>query len=331
MSNLIRLSVGTAALLGLVQCKLDAQPTTAYTMTFTKSRCSANCAFCAQARESSAKASQLSRVTWPAYPLTQFIETITQNGINFPFNRLCIQTICYPTLVKDLKHLITLFKNYLPTIPLSLALPPLRANDFQDFYNLGVDRVAVSLDAVTTELFEHYKGSGMGGPFSWSTHYQALESARAIFGANHTTTHLIIGLGETEFQTVFLLQDLINKDITVGLFPFTPISGTSLENKPRPALDHYRRIQLAYYLVQNRLVTAQQMQFNSSNQLTDLGLSKERLIDIIARGKAFQTAGCPSCNRPFYTEQPGGPLFNYPYPPNEEAIKEIEAQLTGVL
>jgi biotin synthase-related radical SAM superfamily protein len=320
LSKFIRLSVGTAAVLGLVQCKLDAQLTTAYTMTFTKSRCSANCAFCAQARESSAKASQLSRVTWPAYPLTQFIETITQNGNTFPFNRLCIQTICYPTLVKDLKYLVTLFKNYLPTIPLSLALPPLRTNDFQDFYNLGVDRVAVSLDTITTELFEHYKGSEMGGPFSWSTHYQALESARAIFGPNHTTTHLIIGLGETEFQTVFLLQDLVNKDITVGLFPFTPISGTSLENKARPALDHYRR-----------LVTAQQMQFNSSNQLTNLGLSKERLIDIIARGKAFQTAGCPSCNRPFYTEQPGGPLFNYPYPPNEEAIKEIEAQLAGVL
>lgn len=300
-------------------------------MTFTKSRCRANCAYCAQARESSAKASQLSRVTWPAYPLTQFIETITHDGGTFPFNRLCIQTICYPNLVKDLKHLVALFKNYLPNIPLSLALPPLRANVFQDFYNLGVDRIAVSLDTITTELFEHYKGSGMGGPFSWSTHYQALESARAIFGPNHATTHLIIGLGETEFQTVFLLQDLVDKAITVGLFPFTPISGTSLENKARPALDHYRRIQLAHYVIRNRFVTAQQMQFNSSNQLTNLGLSKERLIDIIARGKAFQTAGCPSCNRPFYTETPGGPLFNYPSPPNEEAIKEIESQLAGVL
>jgi biotin synthase len=31
-------------------------------------------------------------------------------------------------------------------------------------------------------------------------------------------------------------------------------------------------------------------------------------------GEPFQTSGCPDCNRPFYNEQPGGPLYNYPRP-----------------
>jgi biotin synthase-related radical SAM superfamily protein len=31
-------------------------------------------------------------------------------------------------------------------------------------------------------------------------------------------------------------------------------------------------------------------------------------------GEAFCTAGCPGCNRPFYNERPGGPMYNYPRP-----------------
>ncbi len=331
MPESIRLSIGTAALLGLVQCKLDAPPTTAYTMTYSQSRCSANCAFCAQARDSSANANQLSRVTWPSYSLFQFIDALNENSVNFPFTRLCIQTLCYPNLVNDLTHLVALFRRHLPKVPLSLALPPLSANQFQALYDQGVDRVAVSLDAITANLFDNIKGAGVNGPFTWSQHFHALESARSIFGPGRTTTHFIIGLGETESQTVHLIQELINRGITIGLFPFTPITGTPLAKRNRPALDQYRRIQLALYLLQNRLVTIEQMQFNSSNQLMNLGLSKETLTDIIARGKAFQTAGCPSCNRPFFTEQPGGPIYNHPVPPTDEALKEIEHQLAGVL
>jgi biotin synthase-related radical SAM superfamily protein len=327
----IRLSIGTAAILGLVQCRLDAIPTTAYTMTYTQSRCAANCAFCAQARDSSAKANQLSRVTWPSYALDQFIDAFTVHRNNSPFRRLCIQTLCYPNLVNDLMHLISLLKSHLPKVPLSIALPPLSADKFKGFYNQGVDRVAVSLDAITANLFNNVKGAGVNGPFSWDMHIRALESARSIFGSNRTTTHLIIGLGETEYQAVHLIQSLIKKGIRIGLFPFTPITGTLLAKLNRPALGQYRRIQLAHYLLQEHLISIEQMQFSSSNQLMNLGLSKEVLIDIIARGKAFQTSGCPSCNRPFFTEQPGGPIYNYPMPPTEEALKEIKSQLAGVL
>jgi biotin synthase len=219
----------------------------------------------------------------------------------------------------------------MPHIPLSLALPPLSENQFQTLYNHGVDRVAISLDAITPILFENIKGRKNNGPFTWFQHMHALEIAQSVFGPNRTTTHLIIGLGETEEQTVHLFENLVNKDITIGLFPFTPVIGTSLENHIRPSLKHYRRIQLAHHLIQNNIVTASNISFNASHQITSYGLSKERLSDVIARGKAFQTSGCPSCNRPFFTEQPGGPLYNYPLPPTREALNEIESQLTGVL
>lgn len=331
MTKTIRLSIGTAALLGLVQCKLDAAPTTAYTMTYTQSRCRANCAFCAQARDSSTNANKLSRVTWPTFVLKQVLTALTENNLQFSFNRICIQTLYYPSLANDLTHLVTQYKTYLPQVPISIALPPLPPNQLQSLKDQGVDRVAISLDAVTPDIFDRIKGNGVKGPFTWSQHLHTLESARKLFGPGRSTTHLIIGLGETEYQTVHLIQDLVNKEVTIGLFPFTPVTGTPLAELKRPTLDKYRRIQLAHYLLQNQLVTANQMQFDSSNQLIGFGLQKEILTDIIARGKAFQTAGCPSCNRPFFTEQPGGPIYNYPEPPTAEALKEVENQLAGVL
>ncbi len=331
MPDNIRISIGTASLLGLVQCKLDALPTTAYTMTYVKTRCSANCAFCAQARESEAKANQLSRVTWPSYPLDEVTVTLAETGTASPFRRLCIQTVCYPSLITDLASLISEFKKIVPYIPISLALPPLNANQLQALYDYGVDRVAISLDAVTPELFDSIKGSNVHGPFTWNQHWRTLNIAQSIFGSHRTTTHLIIGLGETEQQTVYLIQELVNNGITIGLFPFTPIVGTPLENHHRPSLGNYRRIQLAHYLLQNHVITAADIRFNASRQITRFGLTREQLADVIARGKAFQTSGCPSCNRPFFTETPRGPLYNYPFPPSDEALQEIKFQLTGVL
>ena len=55
-----KLSVGTAGAIGIRKLKTDALPTTAYIMLGEK--CTRNCAFCAQARESTAAAKFLSRV-----------------------------------------------------------------------------------------------------------------------------------------------------------------------------------------------------------------------------------------------------------------------------
>lgn len=327
----IRVSVGTAAVLKLLHCKQDALPTTAYTMIYSPKRCTANCAFCAQARQSTAKANRLSRIAWPDFPVSKFIDGYKANQHELPFQRICIQTIYYTQLIEDLGNLVQTFRSFLPQLPLSLALPPLTRHQFQYLYDLGVERVAVALDAATHELFHNIKGPGVNGPFSWDKHNHALETALSIFGRYRTTTHLIIGLGETEFQTINLLQDLTDKGINVGLFPFTPITGTVLEHRPRPSLTQYRRIQIAYYLIRNRISSGSQMEFNRSRrQLTGFGISNELLDEIISRETVFQTTGCPSCNRPFFTEEPRGPLYNYPQAPSASALNEIRNQLGGI-
>lgn len=329
MQDFIRVSVGTAAVLGLMKCKLDAAPTTAYVMTFSPNRCTANCGFCAQAKKSTANADHLSRISWPTFPLSQFLTAISTNYTSHSFHRLCIQTLCYPNLKRDLIKLVTVCRHTFPSLPLSIALPPLSESFLRQLKELGVDRVAISLDAATPELFESIKGSGVDGSFSWQQHQKALDYALAVFGFNHTSTHLIIGLGETEEEAVKLLQDLSGRGVTIGLFPFTPIPGTLLEYSSRPPLEVYRRIQLAYYLIRNELSHIEQMVFKNGH-LVSFGLTKDELSTILETGKAFQTTGCPSCNRPFFTEKPGGPLYNYPLLPTTESLNEIRQQLEGV-
>ncbi len=73
----IRVSVGTAIVLGLLEGKLDAQPTTAYLMTYRTGKCTANCGFCPQARASKSSTELLSRVTWPTFPTPNVLTALT--------------------------------------------------------------------------------------------------------------------------------------------------------------------------------------------------------------------------------------------------------------
>jgi lipoyl synthase len=61
--------------------------------------------------------------------------------------------------------------------------------------------------------------------------------------------------------------------------------------------------------------------------LTDFGISKEELDEIVELGEPFVTKGCPNCNRPFSTESPGGPFYNYPEKPEGAQVSEIKKEL----
>jgi biotin synthase len=195
----------------------------------------------------------------------------------------------------------------------------------------GAERVAIALDAATPLLFSALKGSGVGSTFRWETHVQALRDATTVFGAGQTTTHLILGLGESEEDATSCIQWLADLGITVGLFPFTPISGTRLAARVAPSLEQYRRLQLAHHLIANRQARIEQMTFHPVDQrIVGYGVSQDLLLAVTRRGSAFRTAGCPGCNRPFFTERPGGPVYNFPYCPSAEDLRRINEQLGAV-
>jgi len=321
----IRVSVGSAIVLGLLKGRLDAAPTTVYLLTYREGKCLANCGFCPQARTSASRADMLARVTWPAFPTAQVIEKISLSMEKGDVKRVCLQALNYPTVFDDILHLTKLIRSR-SDVPISVSCQPLNKAQMKELAHAGVDRISIALDAATELLFDKVKGASTQSPYRWQRQREALKEAVKVFGENQVYTHLIVGLGETERELSEAIQWCTDSGVYPSLFAFTPIPGTALENMLQPDIETYRRIQLARYLIVHRKTRFQNMKFDEE-RIVDLGVSETQLKETILEGSPFRTSGCPECNRPYYNERPGGPLYNYPRPPMPDEINEIKKQL----
>lgn len=321
----VRVSLGSAVILGLIKGAVDAKPTTAYLLTYKVGRCSANCSFCPQARASTARADMLSRVTWPDFSINNVIEKI---GRAFSFGligRVCIQALNYPGVQEDIVYLSARIRS-LSGVPISVSCQPLKRDEMVRLADVGVERVSIALDAATEDIFSRIKGELANGPYRWSSHWGALKEAVEVFGRGMVTTHLIAGLGESEEDFILTMQRCHDIGVFPAVFAFTPIPGTMMAEHPRPPIDHYRRIQVAHYLITRGISRYENIVFRDG-RLVDFGLPKDHLMKIIMSGKPFLTSGCPSCNRPYYNESPKGPIYNYPRQPTPEEIANIMRQM----
>jgi biotin synthase-related radical SAM superfamily protein len=323
----VRVSVGTAAVLGLIKGRLDVKPTTAYLMTYTEGSCIANCSFCPQARGSPSDKSLLSRVLWPEYATGEVVERIA-NAAGKDVERVCIQAINYPGFIEHVLALIEAI-NERVGIPLSLDSPPLSKNVMEKMRLAGLERISFPLDAATPDLFDRVKGQLVKGPYRWERQLEALRAAVNVFGPGNAMSNLIVGLGETEEEAIGLIQRLKDMDVEVSLFAFTPIRGTVLADRPQPPLDVYRRIQLARYLIVGGLARLEEMEFDEEGRATGFGARGEKFQEALDSGEAFRTSGCPGCNRPYYNERPSGPFYNYPRELTEKEARR-EAELMGL-
>jgi biotin synthase len=127
------------------------------------------------------------------------------------------------------------------------------------------------------------------------------------------------------------IAELLNMGVSLGLFSFTPVSGTALADRPPPEPAHYRRIQAAYWLLSKRLVKSCEFRYNDSGRLQSLGRTRRQLAQALDGGAAFCTSGCQGCNRPYYNERPGGFMYNYPRPLTAaESQREIQRTLESL-
>ncbi len=322
----IRVSIGTGIALGLVDGKIDAKPTTAYLMTYRKSKCSANCTFCPQSRTSSGKIDMLSRVSWPVFQTKQVLDKLRGVGKRNIIRRVCIQALNYPETFTHLRAIAKRISEII-NIPISVSCQPLNVADMRLLAEAGVERIGIPLDAANSELFDKVKGKLAGGPYRWKRQLELLKKAVNIFGRGFVSTHLIVGLGETEKEMVDIIQDCVDMGVLPGLFAFTPIYGTRMENESQPPMQKYRRIQVARQLILNRISRSEKMLFDDKGQLADFGVEPGILASIVRTGQPFITSGCPDCNRPYYNEKPSGPIYNYPRKLMEEEVLEIQYQL----
>ena len=320
---LIRVSVGSAIVLGLVEERLDALPTTVYLLTYRDGKCTANCGFCPQAKSSKSRADMLSRVTWPPFPTTQVVDGIVSAVCENKVKRVCIQALNYPSVFDDVLIFISSIRSRC-TVPISVSCQPVNMDTMKKLAEAGVERIGIPLDAATEEIFDKIKGKEAGGPYVWQRHLRVLEDAVKVFGKKMVSTHLIVGLGETEEDLAKIFQFCVDIGVYPALFAFTPIFGTALERSLPPSLSVYRRVQLARYVITLGKVRHENLRFDDHGRIVDFGVSRKMLNKIIESGIPFLTSGCPDCNRPYYNEKPGGSIFNFPQMPTVEEIREIE-------
>jgi biotin synthase len=326
MINKIRVSIGSASVLGLVRKNFTVPPTTCYIMTYKEGRCIANCGFCPQARESESNVEKLSRINWPVFSFKEFLTKLKYLPTTKKFQRICIQTLNYKLNFRDLIEIIKEIKK-VSDIPLSVAIPPMSKEILKELYLIGVQRVGIALDGATSEIFEEIKGSGVDGPYKWERHMEILKKAVNIFPENHVTTHIIIGLGESEKDVVELIEKMENSKVLSSLFAFTPIKGTMLQDREQPKLIKFRKIQLARYLILEENKEIKDITFNQNGDIVKFNINKKSLKTIIDDTAAFYTSGCPGCNRPYYTSRPSGPMYNFPRKLNEDEKVEIYQSL----
>lgn len=312
---MINVSIGTAGVLGLVEVPMAVAPTTAYLML--GGRCLMNCSFCAQARDSQAGAQNLSRVTWPEFRLDDVLARLPAAVARGAVSRACLQVTFAAHAFEHALQLVSAI-NTVSDLPLDVAILPRNMGQVRQLLDAGADHIGFGLDAACERVFRQVKGGDWG-----RTLRLIEETARSFPGRG--AVHLIVGLGETELETVKRVQWTHDQGLVVGLFAFTPVRGTQLARRPPPALATYRRVQAARWLIVHDLARFEGMVFDAGERLVQFGT--HATVD----AGAFRTSGCPDCNRPFYNEQPGGPLYNYPRPLTADeaarAILEMEVEV----
>ena len=318
----IRVSIGSAAVIKLLKCKLAVSPTTVHLMTFYPGKCRENCSFCPQAQDSSSDLKFLSRVSWPIFSTKKVIAKLNQAYKDGITHRVCIQAINYPKVFENLISLVNYLRKQ-STIPISVSCQPKNKTIMIQLKKAGVDRIGIPIDTATRTLFSNIKGEKVHSSYTWKNQFFKLKMALEAFGKGNVSTHLIVGLGESEKDILHLIQTLFDLGVITALFAFTPIRGTKLELQNQPSIESYRRIQLAKYLIEKGTIDFNVIIFNIDGEILDFGIKKSELIQIIKSGIPFLTSGCLHCNRPFYNEKPSGPLYNFPRSLDQSEISEI--------
>ena len=317
--------MGTLGVLGLEMIQMDTPPTTAYLQIYTEKRCKANCQFCAQAKGSSSDLTHIARGLYIPYDLGAVVSRLKMSYDRGYLARACIQTALYDSWWWDTVHLIKMIREN-TQIPISLSVFPVSNERFEVIRSLNVNEVVIPLDACTPELFNKIKGKSAGGPYSWESHMDGIKRASLIF--QKVGTHLMIGLGETDEDAIGLISELWKSNVNVALFSYTYIPGTQFEITEKPhseIIRHYRAVQLARRLIIEKLADYNEMRFEN-NIICDFGIDENSLLSVIEDGRAFQTSGCPDCNRPMANET-FSRIFNFPKKPGDDEIEKIKREL----
>jgi len=297
--------------------------------------CTANCMYCGQARDivDQPTCKSLIRVSWPSYPLDKVIEAAKKAARKDRFvQRVCVSALTRKEAPKDLAEIVRKVKAGTGLKVSTLITPTVfKKKDLEAIKKAGAQNITIAVDCCTPELFDGLRGKKTKGPHRWDRYLKGIKEAVEVMGKGRYSVgvHLIMGLGETEEDAVRFIQRCYDLGAIVHLFSFYPEKGSLMKAGVQPPLDSYRRMQLARHLIDKGLANAIKMEFDDG-KLVDFGVSQRILDNEIRKGEAFETSGCPGCNRPYANETPTqaeqGLLRNYPFPPTKEDVERIQGQ-----
>ena len=304
--------------------------------------CRANCAYCGLARHREADRDYADRnfirVDWPAVPMQQIVDIVARDGPRTPFHRMCISMITHPRSDADTVAVLKAWTDRIDpaAVPVSILSNPttMTRADVAQMKDLGADIFTVALDAATPEIFDRTRGRGVASPHTWAKYWEILNDARDIFGRGKFGAHIIVGMGETAFDVLSLVQRLVDIGGHSHMFCFFPEKGSLMDHLPATPRDQWRRVQLARYLIDYRDVRVERMRFDDMGRVVDFGIASGELNRIIDDGIAFRTSGCPgkvredisACDRP-YGDSPPSNIASYPFQPVAVDLRKIRHQL----
>lgn len=309
---------------------------------FYDKKCIGRCAYCGLSKQSKdiksspgKKSKTFIRVKWPAYLLEDIIKKTLENPDCF--ERICVSMVTHPNAALDSIKIIKKIRQYLSQ-PISILLAPTLIKDktcLLELKNAGADMAGIAIDGATEYIFNKYRGEGVKGPHKWDHYWQVLEWAVGVFGKYNAGIHLIAGLGETQEEMAHIIFKAYNAGARTHLFSFYPEALSLLENLDPPDLLHYRKIQIARYLINEKDADIDIIKFDADGNITGFDYDIEAVIN---NGFAFMTSGCPgknkditACNRPLANERPSETFRNYPYIPDEEEKKLIRGQIRTLI
>ncbi len=173
--------------------------------------CVARCAYCGLSKKRPGTYSKKSfiRVTWPTYSVGGVIQTITERMDRV--KRICISMVTRKEAAEHTRVLCARLRSALD-IPVSLLISPtvVTRQDLIRFKDAGADKIGVAIDLATADLFDRYRGSGVGGPHRWERYWEVLSESLSVFGQGNAGAHFMTGMGDAE-------GDPLQGDSAVGI------------------------------------------------------------------------------------------------------------------
>lgn len=311
LSTRMRLSTGSAAVLGLKDIKTRSKTKTIYLMN--SGGCEYDCSFCSQAKSATSKQDKLSRVTWPEYKTDDVMDALEDKQNDY--KRVCMQVVNTKNVFDKLPQTVADIRVKAPKTKIAMTVRTYKMTDVDAMFAAGADEVGLSIDAIDPVQFRKIKG----GNFEFHKKF-VLDAADKYPGK--IATHLIVGMGETEKQVVELMEELNDHKVIIALFAFTPVRGSKMEFTKPPSLSSYRRIQVALNMIKNN--RERNFTYNDKGEILEFGQPKEVLLETLRDSGVFETSGCSDCNRPYYNESARATdLYNYPDQVEVDKFKQI--------